>query len=256
MKELFRPSCSTRCALLALALASFATAAHGACAGDCDDNGTVTVGELVQAVNIALGNRDVADCLGADTDGDGEIAVAELITAVNSALAGCDPLTPVPTSSATPPLPTATPTPAGNADVPPTEAAALVAWLEAGRYLTWQAEGRHPGSGPHFGAVRTYVNDSLLGSLEAGAAQHPIDAAAVKELFGSGEEVRGWAVTVRIADGSGGGAWYWFEHYNDRTLASGIGLGGCTGCHSGGTDFVCTPFPLQAGGQMLPAQCP
>jgi len=57
-------------------------------AGDCDLNDTVTVSELITAVNIALGNAALATCEDADVDGDGEIAVNELVTAVNAALNG------------------------------------------------------------------------------------------------------------------------------------------------------------------------
>jgi hypothetical protein len=243
--------------LFVLFVVSSATAAHGACAGDCDENGTVTVGELVQAVNLALGIPDIAGCPATDTDGNGEIGIAELLAAVNSALIDCLPGTPLPTPTISPASATVTPTPNGADQIPPTDTADLLAWLQAGRYLGWPAEGgRHPSSGPHFGSVRTYINDRLNGSLADGAAQHPMDAAAVKELYGSGDTLRGWAVTLRVAETAGGASWYWFEHYNGTTLAAGLNLAGCTGCHAGGTDFVCSPFPLQPGGQSLPAQCP
>jgi hypothetical protein len=90
-----------------------------------------------------------------------------------------------------------------------------------------------------------------------GDATHPIGAAAVKELFGgSGESVRGWSVSVKVDDSGSGSGWYWLEYYNGNVIAAGLGNGVCTGCHGGGTDYVCTPYPLQAGGQTLPARCP
>lgn len=59
------------------------------CAGDCDGSGSVNIAELVRAVNIALGNDDVASCRAADTNGDGRVTINELIQAVNAALLGC-----------------------------------------------------------------------------------------------------------------------------------------------------------------------
>jgi hypothetical protein len=131
--------------------------------------------------------------------------------------------------------------------LPPTNGAELLPWLEAGEYLGWTAEsGVHPSSGPHFGDVRTFVNDALLGSLEAGAAAHPAGAAAVKELYGAGGTVLGWSVEVKLqADSAGGDGWYWYERYQDSVYADGTGEGICTGCHGGGNDYVLSPFPLQ-----------
>jgi hypothetical protein len=68
-----------------------ATTTPGPCAGDCDDNGTVVVGELIRGVNIALGTASVDDCPAVDRNGDGQVVVNELIVAVNAALVGCPP---------------------------------------------------------------------------------------------------------------------------------------------------------------------
>ncbi len=59
------------------------------CAGDCDGNGTVSIAELIRAVNIALGTADLSTCTAADRDGSGTVQINELIAAVNSALLGC-----------------------------------------------------------------------------------------------------------------------------------------------------------------------
>lgn len=59
------------------------------CVGDCDGDGTVTVDEIVTAVNIALGSRSIDDCPAADANGDNEVTVDEIIRAVNNALLGC-----------------------------------------------------------------------------------------------------------------------------------------------------------------------
>lgn len=60
------------------------------CVGDCDQNGAVTVDELVLAVNVALGSQSVSACSAADADADGAVTIDELVGAVNAALAGCD----------------------------------------------------------------------------------------------------------------------------------------------------------------------
>ena len=77
-------------------------------------------------------------------------------------------------------------------------------------------------------------------------APDPVGAAAVKELFGStGSEVLGYAVMVKVEEGTAADSWYYYEDYNGTDYADGIGPGLCTGCHSGGTDYVLTPWPLQ-----------
>ena len=104
----------------------------------------------------------------------------------------------------------------------------------------------HQSTGPHGGIVRTYVNDPLFASLAEQRAVHPGGAAAVKELYGRGSTITGWAVMVKLDDDSDGGrGWYWYEYFGSGTPYSGIGLGVCTGCHSLGRDYVRIPFPLQ-----------
>jgi hypothetical protein len=130
----------------------------------------------------------------------------------------------------------------------PASPAALLEWLESGEYATWQAEsGPHASTGPHFGAVRTFVDPCLAESLEAGSATHPLGAATVKELFGDGDAVLGWSVMIKVADGSGGDTWYWHENYDGTTYADEVGSGLCTGCHGGrgNVDYFLSPWPLQ-----------
>ncbi len=90
------------------ALVAYAAAAHD-CPGDLNADHTVTIDELISAVNAALNGCDtaataavVAACPG-DLDGDERVTINEIITAVNAALQGCpaDP-TPTPTVSPTP----------------------------------------------------------------------------------------------------------------------------------------------------------
>jgi len=70
-----------------------ATATAVPCRGDCDNSGDVTIDEILTLVNIALGNRPVADCLAGDVNGDRQITVDEILRAVNNALNGCPNLT-------------------------------------------------------------------------------------------------------------------------------------------------------------------
>jgi plastocyanin len=64
------------------------------CAGDCNDDGAVTVHDVLAAVNVALGIADIGTCSAADVNGDGKIIIDEILDAVNSARAGCPTPTP------------------------------------------------------------------------------------------------------------------------------------------------------------------
>ena len=128
---------------------------------------------------------------------------------------------------------------------PPTDPATLLAWLEAGKYTGWDAEAeRHPSQGPHFEGVRTFVNPALLESLEAGGDDHPVGSSAVKELFGAGPEVGGWAVLVKVAPGSSVDSWYWYESFEGTEYAADTGVNGCGNCHGLGSDYIRTELPL------------
>jgi len=59
------------------------------CHGDCNDDGEVTVDEIVRGVNIALEVLPVDACSILDADNDGKVTIGEIIAAVNSALNGC-----------------------------------------------------------------------------------------------------------------------------------------------------------------------
>lgn len=92
------------------------------CAGDCNDDGMVTVDEILTMVNISLGSQSVGACRAGDANGDGEVTVDEILTAVNNSLASCPA---PPTATATrPPEPTATQPPVeptATATEPPVE---------------------------------------------------------------------------------------------------------------------------------------
>jgi hypothetical protein len=216
----------------------------GVCPCDCDTDGVVDVAEIITATNVALGSAPYAACPEADSDNDGMVDVSELIAGINAALDGC--------LRAGTPTPTPTPIPPDN-EVPPANAEELLPWLQAGRYAEWPAESAvHASGGPHFGRVRTYVNTILFESLAAAAPSHPVGAAAVKELYGSTAEVRGWSVSVKLqADSARGNGWYWYERFRGAVYGDGIGAPGCTGCHGNdfgpftSKDFILAPFPLQ-----------
>jgi hypothetical protein len=139
----------------------------------------------------------------------------------------------------------------GTSAAVPTSGDDLFPYLQSGKYLGLPSESAiHTSTGPHGGKVRTFVNPSLLASLEAGNAEHPVDAAAVKELWGAGASLGGWAVMVKTeADSAGGDGWYWYEVYSatdpSSPVADGNGIGLCANCHAGGKDFFLSPFPLQ-----------
>lgn len=136
--------------------------------------------------------------------------------------------------------------PAAPTEVPPTDPDDLLPWLRGGGYLEWTAESAiHPSSGPHFGDVLTYVNASLLESLGTGATEHPIGAATVKELYGDDDVVVGWSAMVKVAGGTGGASWFWYERYRDSVYAAETDVQLCWGCHEDGVDQILTPFPLQ-----------
>lgn len=142
----------------------------------------------------------------------------------------------------------AAPPPLGSSlDPIPAESEALLPWLQAESYRGWPAESAiHPSAGPHFGNVRTWVHPALLASLEQPATSHPMGAAAVKELYGGGDQRTGWAVAVKVAQDSAGGlGWYWYEISGATTYADSTGASLCFGCHSEGNDFILTEVPLQ-----------
>ena len=77
------------------------------CAGDCNRDGQVTVDELIQGVNLALGSADLPACPEFDTNDDATVTVDELVRVVGYALDGCP--APQPTATSKPKPPTATP---------------------------------------------------------------------------------------------------------------------------------------------------
>ena len=69
------------------------------CAGDCDGNLHVSIGEIILGVDIDLGLADISACRTVDVDANNVVTVNEIIGAVKNGLAGC----PIP-PTATPPV--------------------------------------------------------------------------------------------------------------------------------------------------------
>ncbi len=143
--------------------------------------------------------------------------------------------------------------PAANAeagDVPPTEGESLLKWLQAGSYKKWPKESApHRSMGPHKVLVLTYLSPLLDRSLEAKGSIHPKGSAAVKELLDEVGKVAGWGVSVKSStDSDGGKGWYWYEILGTTSSGSVVsqahGQPLCSGCHTGGRDFVLIPHPL------------
>jgi hypothetical protein len=169
-----------------------------------------------------------------------------------------DPTTADPTTSTTTPDPstttsatatTETTTGAVPEELPPIDSVEILEeWLAGGAYREWAVESAiHPSTGPHAGNVLTYVNAIALQSLADGNAEHPQNAATVKELYGGTmDTIIGYAVSLKTAPQSeGGDLWYWYERVNATIYGGELGTPLCTGCHGGGADYILTPYPLQ-----------
>jgi YVTN family beta-propeller protein len=59
------------------------------CPGDCSGDGHVTLDEIILAVNIALGDIQLAACSSVDADASGAVEIGDLVGAVHAALQGC-----------------------------------------------------------------------------------------------------------------------------------------------------------------------
>lgn len=59
------------------------------CAGDCNADRQVTIGDLTVVLNVAIGQVPLERCPPADASGDGEMSVGDVIACVGSALNGC-----------------------------------------------------------------------------------------------------------------------------------------------------------------------
>src|SRR5262245_22370706 len=66
------------------------SASASVCAGDCNENGFVTIDEVVSAVQMALSARPPENCRAVDLDQSDSTSIEELISAVRAALVGCE----------------------------------------------------------------------------------------------------------------------------------------------------------------------
>jgi len=60
------------------------------CVGDCGNDNTVTIDDVVVMINVALGDALISTCEAGDKNRNGVITVDEIIMAVNNALTGCN----------------------------------------------------------------------------------------------------------------------------------------------------------------------
>lgn len=85
-----RPTCPRGAIFLVAALLGASLSAGNLRAqelpGDCDGNGRVSVGEVVLAVNVALGMDSLDVCRAVDGNGDGAVSVDELLASIREAL--------------------------------------------------------------------------------------------------------------------------------------------------------------------------
>ena len=68
---------------------AFGPALAGSCAGDCNEDGRVTVDEVILGVAILLGEEPLKACGSFDGNGSGTVTVDELLEAVQHALGRC-----------------------------------------------------------------------------------------------------------------------------------------------------------------------
>jgi len=222
-----------------------------ACAGDDGSASSTTDATATDSVTSSSSSSDTEGTTSDDSTSDGTTSEDTSTTTSTG-----DPTTTSGESTSTSDDPTTTgnttvePTTTGGVDdLPPIDTVDnLLAWLEAKSYADWPAEsGLHQSSGPHGGQVRTFLNDTLFDSFDQGLTAHPEGSVAVKELWGDGDNMIGWAIEVKVQpESAGGDGWYWYELIGDAEYGGDTGVGLCTGCHSGGgTDYVLTPWPLQ-----------
>jgi hypothetical protein len=128
-----------------------------------------------------------------------------------------------------------------------TSEAGITAFVREGRYQDWLAEPAPRASvRAHGSRVRVFFNDVLAESLRAGNATHPVGSITVKELYTSDGTLRGHALDVKVAEGTGKDTWLFYEGfapgYDDNYY--GRGHATCHGCHEdSGRDYVATPLP-------------
>lgn len=128
----------------------------------------------------------------------------------------------------------------------PMDPAALRGWLQGFAYREWTPQTEIRATGEH-GGERLYFNRMLTASMTAGAAEHPIGSAAVRELYsGDLKTLKGFALMHKTApSGPTAEGWYWYEIFGTTAEAEPTvaqpAAPGCVGCHSHAVDFVHSP---------------
>jgi hypothetical protein len=59
------------------------------CAGDCDEDGVVSIDELIRGASLALGRAPLLECETLDANADARVTIDELVRAVGNALRDC-----------------------------------------------------------------------------------------------------------------------------------------------------------------------
>jgi hypothetical protein len=134
------------------------------------------------------------------------------------------------------------PPPSDPVSAPGEDAVEIQAWLVSGAYLEWEVFDPPPKEGMAAGA-RVYLSPALSESLRSGATEHPVGAAAVRELIAEGgDEPTGWALNQKVEPGLGPQTWSFYEVFSTEPDAAPLvferGASGCVGCHAEGVDFV------------------
>jgi hypothetical protein len=128
----------------------------------------------------------------------------------------------------------------------PGEPAAVREWLPTFAYRGWAPQTDIRATGEH-GGERLYFNATLAASMQAGAAEHPLGSAAVRELYaGDLTTLKGFALMHKTGpSGPTGEGWYWYEVLDTtgavEPTVAGPGARDCVGCHAHAVDFVHSP---------------
>lgn len=128
------------------------------------------------------------------------------------------------------------PNPEGDEQTPPTTSANdLEAWLENGDYKSWACETVEHAQlkvSPH-GFNRVCSNELAATFSGAVGDERPVGTASIKELYDDAATLVGYAMSMKMAASSDSGKnWFWYERLEKATVANGLGVRGCVGCHS------------------------
>jgi hypothetical protein len=131
---------------------------------------------------------------------------------------------------------------------PPSDPEALDRWMWDGSYSEWEGWSE-VGSTLGSGGARVYLSASLVESIAAGNASHPVGAAAVRELYAEDfTTLVGYSALIKLGALPGADSWFCFERLSFDVGAevhvAERGSAGCVGCHGQGSDFVRSTLPL------------